>query len=258
MRNEKIFDGKFELFSNEQLGGIRATVIDGEPWFVGGDVCKILDIVNQRNAYARLKESQKYRLPLNVHTVDVQTRAQNTTSGRGGARFMMLMSESGMYRIIMTSKKKEAMIFMDWITDEVLPSIRKNGGYILGQEDLPAADQAALSAEVARLHEQVAKKKARIHELTVKNANLRAAKAKAKAEAKAQAEYADIVEGIADGYYSEMMRFRSELKKLTDAGSDTGAGSTGSGSGREVWTDAYGYVYSSREEYLAAVAGRRS
>lgn len=256
MRNEKIFDGKFELFSNGQLGSVRATIIDGEPWFVGGDVCNILDITNPWNAYARLKEAQKIKVPnLNLHTMDVQDSARKTW---GGARTTTLVSESGMYRIIMTSKKKEAMIFMDWIADEVLPSIRKHGGYILGQEDLPAADQAALSAEVARLHEQVAKKKARIHELTVKNANLRAAKAKAKAEAKAQAEYADIVEGIADGYYSEMMRFRSELKKLTDAGSDTGAGSTGSGSGREVWTDAYGYVYSSREEYLAAVAGRRS
>lgn len=87
---------------------------EGEPWFVLSDVCRELQINNSRQAATRLDEDEK----------DVIT---NDTLG--GSQTMMIINESGLYSLILTSRKPEAKIFKKWVTKQVLPSIRKTGFY---------------------------------------------------------------------------------------------------------------------------------
>lgn len=88
---------------------------DGEPWFVASDVCEALTISNHRDAVAKLDEDEKHA----VGIPDAIGREQVTTA----------INESGLYSLILTSRKPEAKKFKKWITSEVLPSIRKTGGY---------------------------------------------------------------------------------------------------------------------------------
>lgn len=93
---------------------LRSFLIDGEPWFVLADVCRILGISNPRDVAARLADDQK-----GVDLIDTPGGRQNTT----------LVNESGLYEVVIRSDKKEAVVFRRWITAEVLPAIRKTGGY---------------------------------------------------------------------------------------------------------------------------------
>lgn len=97
---------------------VRTTQQDGEPWFVLADVCKVLDIKNPSQLADRLDEDERAMLDI----------------GRQGQTWVI--SESGLYAVILRSDKPEAKPFRKWVTAEVLPSIRKNGGYIAGQEGM--------------------------------------------------------------------------------------------------------------------------
>ena len=144
----KFFGNNFGVFSKENLGSVRTLISsNGTIWFAGRDVCNILGIKNASNAYARLMDNEKAI----IHSMD---DGGNNASYTHPVR-LTIVSESGLYMLIMSSRKSEAVIFQRWITQEVLPSIRKNGGYILGQELLPSSELEkevkALSSEVARL-----------------------------------------------------------------------------------------------------------
>ncbi len=89
---------------------------DGEPWFVASHVCNILDHTNTSMAISRLDDDEKL-----VSTLLIS----------GQNREALLVNESGLYSIIMTSRKPEAKAFKKWVTSEVLPSIRKTGSYSL-------------------------------------------------------------------------------------------------------------------------------
>lgn len=102
-----------KLFENP-LFKIRVIMRLGDPWFVASDACKCLDLANSRDAVSRLDDDEK-----GVGKVDTL----------GGSQDMMLISESGLYTLIMRSNKPEAKVFRKWVTSEVLPSIRKTGGY---------------------------------------------------------------------------------------------------------------------------------
>lgn len=94
---------------------IRVVTDDNnEPWFVAADVCRVLEIVKPENAYARLDDDEK------------GTRSMGTP---GGQQEMTIINESGLYSLILTSRKPEAKKFKKWVTSEVLPSIRKTGSY---------------------------------------------------------------------------------------------------------------------------------
>lgn len=98
------------------------TVTDehGEPWFVAKDVCDVLGIVNVGNAIARIPKKDRMTI-----------RQTDSHSGqRGGAQSLTIISEAGLYRLVLRSDKPEAEPFIDWVTSEVLPAIRKTGGYI--------------------------------------------------------------------------------------------------------------------------------
>lgn len=95
---------------------VRTIVKDGELWFVAKDVCDILEISNGRDAVSRLDEDEKDA----VGIADAIGREQQTT----------IISESGVYALVFTSRKEEAENFKRWIRKEVIPSIRKHGAYM--------------------------------------------------------------------------------------------------------------------------------
>lgn len=105
-----------ELFRFEDKQ-VRTIVQDGEPWFALSDVCKVLDITNVGNAKSRLDQSD-------IHSMDVWSEA----NGRNYQT--TIINESGLYDVILDSRKPQAKRFRRWVTSEVLPSIRKHGGYL--------------------------------------------------------------------------------------------------------------------------------
>lgn len=107
---------EIRIFESPEFGRIR-TVNDekGEPWFCLADVCKVLGITNSRNVKNRLDERD-------VHLVDTPTSS--------GTQRIVYTSEPGLYLTIMRSDSPVAKPFRKWVTSEVLPQIRKTGGYI--------------------------------------------------------------------------------------------------------------------------------
>lgn len=89
----------------------------GEPWFVAKDVCDILELGNTTNALRALDEDEK-------------TNFTNCNVAQNGGRAPLIISEPGLYKLIMRSRKPEAKEFQRWVTHEVLPQIRRTGGYI--------------------------------------------------------------------------------------------------------------------------------
>ena len=101
-----------QLFENREFGRMRSITINGEPWFVAKDVCDILDIQNPTVAVNRLDEDERTKYYL----------------GRQG--LTNVVNEYGLYNLILVSRKNNAKKFKRWVTHEVLPVIRKTGGYI--------------------------------------------------------------------------------------------------------------------------------
>lgn len=119
-----------KTFSNKEFGEIRTVMIDNEPWFVGKDIAEALGYVKPRNA-------------ISIHVADEDKKDAPIQGTPGGTQKMTIINESGMYALILSSKLESAKRFKHWVTSEVLPSIRKHGGYIEGQEDL--TDEQLLS-----------------------------------------------------------------------------------------------------------------
>lgn len=103
------------IFENPEFGAVRSILIDGDPWFVAADVCKALELEKTNRALSRLDDDEK-----GAHSV----------STPGGRQRMSIISESGLYSLILGSRKPEARAFKRWITHEVIPSIRKHGAYM--------------------------------------------------------------------------------------------------------------------------------
>ncbi|MCI7803987.1 MAG: phage antirepressor KilAC domain-containing protein, partial [Oscillospiraceae bacterium] len=110
---------KIRIFENEEFGKIRTVIKDGAPWFVLADVCKILEISNSRMVANRLDDEDLMSVKL--------------TSG-GQHRDMTAISESGLYDAILRSDKPQAKPFRKWVTSEILPTIRKTGGYVANED----------------------------------------------------------------------------------------------------------------------------
>jgi prophage antirepressor-like protein len=105
-----------QVFYNEEVNAtIRSKVINNECWFVGKDVCKALNFGNHKDALSRLDSDERY----GVGITDPMGRPQEVTA----------INESGLYHLIFISRKSEARSFRKWVTNEVLPTIRRNGQY---------------------------------------------------------------------------------------------------------------------------------
>lgn len=109
-----------QVFYNENENvSVRTKVIDGEPWFVGKDVCDLLGLVNSRKSLQALDEDEK-----------------GVTNGYtlGGNQELTIINESGLYHLIFISRKPEAKAIRRWVTGTVLPSIRRTGSYSVSNE----------------------------------------------------------------------------------------------------------------------------
>ena len=142
-----------QIFNNPKFGEVRAVTIDNEPWFVGKDVAERLG----------------YRKPENALSVHVDDEDKTTTLIQGtGSNYkttVTIINESGLYSLVLSSKLPTAKAFKRWITSEVIPSIRKNGGYINGQDQLSPEELMARALVVAQ--QTLADRERRISELTV-------------------------------------------------------------------------------------------
>lgn len=125
----------FEVFKNEEFGSIRTMTIDGEPWFVGKDVAASLGYERTADAIRQHVESEDKGVG------EIQTP--------GGIQNMTIINESGLYALIFGSKLESAKRFKHWVTSEVLPSIRKHGGYIMGQEQMTDEELLSRALQVA-------------------------------------------------------------------------------------------------------------
>lgn len=103
---------KISTFNNPDFGTVRITTINDEPWFVAADVCRALDLSNPTIATNRLDEDERAKFNL----------------GRQGEG--TIINEPGLYSLVLGSRKPEAKAFKRWITHDVIPAIRKTGGYV--------------------------------------------------------------------------------------------------------------------------------
>lgn len=127
-----------QIFNSEEFGQIRTMAINGEPWFVGKDVADILGYSNSRKALLdHVDNEDKYD---GVTIRDAIGRGQNT----------VVINESGLYSLILLSKMQNAKKFKRWVTSEVLPSIRGNGAYIAGQENMTPEQIMAAGLQAAQ------------------------------------------------------------------------------------------------------------
>lgn len=115
---------------------VRVVEIDGDPWFVAADVCKALDVhMTTRRGKYRIANTTAVVAKLAYDEVQtLSAHRMGTQMGPGRAAKLIAISESGLYKLIMRSDKPVAKPFQDWVTRTVLPAIRKDGMYVLGEE----------------------------------------------------------------------------------------------------------------------------
>lgn len=125
---------------NYESSEIRTVQVNGEPWFVLSDVCKVLEISNSRNISSRLEPDEK-----GVTLVDTL----------GGAQQMTIINESGLYAVILRSDKPQAKPFRKWVTSEVLPSIRKHGSYSVQSQFADLSPQLQVLIQMETRQKQI-------------------------------------------------------------------------------------------------------
>lgn len=107
------------VFNNDEFGEIRVVKNDGTEWFVAKDICNILELGNTSQALSRLDDDEK----------DI---ILNDTLG--GEQKTLVITESGLYGLTLSSRKPQAKPFQRWVRKDVLPNIRKHGMYVKGEE----------------------------------------------------------------------------------------------------------------------------
>ena len=154
---------------------MRTVVIDDEPWFVGKDVAEALGYSDTKSALAdHVDDDDKQIIQKGqIATLEIPNRG------------LTIINESGLYSLILSSKLPTAKQFKRWVTNEVLPSIRKNGGYIQGQEEL--SDEELFAKAIIVAQKTLAEREARIAALQNENAQL----TEKNEEYKPKAEYFD-------------------------------------------------------------------
>ena len=115
-----------KIFERQEFGQVRVVDMNGEPWFVAKDVCDCLELTNTAQTISYLDDDEK---------------GVTTNYTPGGKQEMSMISEAGMYSLILRSRKPEAKAFKRWVTHDILPSIRKTGSY--------SAPSAPVKAEIS-------------------------------------------------------------------------------------------------------------
>ena len=151
---------ELRIFENEEFGLVRTMIVDGEWWFVGNDVARAL-------GYSKTYEAVKN----NVEEMD--TTLMGVADSMGREQKTTMINESGLYSLTMSSRLPSAKRFKHWVTAETLPSIRKNGGYISGQESMSddeLLEKALLVAQrkIAERDKMILEQNNKIQELSPK------------------------------------------------------------------------------------------
>lgn len=142
---------EIQSFTNDQFGTIRAVRgEDGEPMFVAKDVCAALGLGNSRQALARLDDDEKGVI---------------STDTPGGEQQMQAVNEPGLYVLVLSSRKPEARAFKRWVTHEVLPALRREGGYMVARDETP---EQTMARAVLLAQATIDRQKNRIAELEPK------------------------------------------------------------------------------------------
>ena len=146
---------EIQVFNNTQFGEVRSINMNGEPWFVAADVCRVLEIGNPSQALARLDEDEKNTLILN--------------EGNRGNPNVSIVNEPGLYTLVLGSRKPEAKAFKRWITHDVIPAIRQNGGYLTPQK----VEEVLLNPDtIIQLATQLKESRAKVLKLEAANSEL--------------------------------------------------------------------------------------
>ena len=148
---------ELKIFENPAFGQVRIVEREGEPWFVGKDVAQVLGYANPSKAI--LDHVDDEDKAFQMHEV--------ADSQNGNLVKTAIITESGLYSLVLSSKLPTAKAFKRWITSEAIPSIRKTGGYIAGQAELSPEELMARALMVAQ--KTLAERDARISTLTVEN-----------------------------------------------------------------------------------------
>ena len=136
---------ELRIFENEAFGQVRTVMIDDEPWFVASDICKALDLSNATVSVQRLDDDEKSKFNLGLS---------------GGAT--NCVNEYGLYSLVLASRKPEAKTFKRWITHEIIPALRKTGGYVANSDlfvdtyfsDVPYAQRELVRGLVMNIEAQ--------------------------------------------------------------------------------------------------------
>ena len=150
-----------QIFENPEFGKIRTLEVEGEPWFVGKDVAEALGYSDTADALKKHVDEEDKQLfkPGEMPTLKMSNF---------GA---YCINESGLYSLILSSKLPTAKKFKRWVTTEVIPSIRKNGGYIAGQENM--TPEELMAAALLMANKTIENQKLRLSTLTVDNQIMR-------------------------------------------------------------------------------------
>lgn len=144
------------VFDNREFGQIRALVdSQGAPAFVAKDVCLALGIGKYRDA---------------VSTIDDDERGSVLVDTPGGRQQMTTVTEPGFYKLVMRSRKPEAKAFQRWVTHEVLPALRRDGGYMVARDETP---EQTMARAVLLAQQTIDRQKSRIAGLEAENEEMR-------------------------------------------------------------------------------------
>lgn len=149
---------ELKVFENPAFGRMRTIEIDGEPWFVGKDVAEALGYSNPRKAI--------------LDHVDNEDKGVTKRDTLGGAQEMTIINESGLYSLILSSKLPTAKDFKRWVTKEVIPSIRKTGGY-----QMPSTPEQRIAAALIDAQRILAEYEEKNQALAMENSALAVDKA---------------------------------------------------------------------------------
>lgn len=140
MENNMNMENNMIIKTNEMFGDLRVVMMDNEPWFVGKDIAEKLGYKNTKKAILDHVDEEDKMKNDGVTIWDSIGRKQNP----------VVINESGLYSLILKSKLPEAKQFRRWVTKEVLPSIRKDGGYIATNSDMSDEEIMAKALMVAQ------------------------------------------------------------------------------------------------------------
>lgn len=192
-----------QIFKNKEFGEIRTALINNEPYLCLVDVCKILELGQASRVKARL-------------SLDGVTTSK-VIDNLGREQQASFINESNLYKVIFQSRKPEAEKFTEWVTSEILPSIRKHGGYIQNQNNL--SDDELMAKALILANKQIEERNKRVKELELQNKQNR----QLIGELKAKSDYTDLilqskntltVTAIAKDYGMSAIEFNKKLHEL--------------------------------------------